>query len=131
MVRINNSLPSGEFRLGGTTKQRLVLPVVLFILCAVETFFHFYLAPVQRATQHISKSFPTTLLRGQSTDVTAAAGQCRFYLAESAIPRSGLGLFTAVDLQKGDEAQSMPDICIYVADTPADTHFWHTYFGEI
>lgn len=36
--------------------------------------------------------------------------QCRFYLAESAIPQSGLGVFTAVDLKKGDEAQSLPDI---------------------
>lgn len=49
--------------------------------------------------------------------------QCRFYLAESAIPQSGLGLFTAVDLKPGDEAQSMADVCVYVADTPRKTHF--------
>ena len=49
--------------------------------------------------------------------------QCRFYLAESAIPMSGLGLFTAIAIAEGEQAQSMADICIYVADTPEGTHF--------
>ena len=53
----------------------------------------------------------------------AVQEQCRFYLAESAIPMSGLGLFTATDIATGEQAQSMPDICIYVADTPEGTHF--------
>jgi hypothetical protein len=48
---------------------------------------------------------------------------CRYYLAESAIPHGGLGLYTAIDLTEGQEAQSMPDICIYVADTPPRTSF--------
>ena len=52
--------------------------------------------------------------------------QCRYFLAESAIPRGGLGLFTAVDVKKGELAQPMPDICIYVADTPKKTDF-HTH----
>jgi hypothetical protein len=48
---------------------------------------------------------------------------------------SGLGLFTAIDLVPGQEAQSMPDICIYVADTPDgtdfETHSWarDVFFG--
>jgi hypothetical protein len=55
--------------------------------------------------------------------------QCRFYLAESAIPQSGLGIFTTVDIATGDRTQSMADICIYVADTPKhgthfETHSW-------
>jgi hypothetical protein len=49
--------------------------------------------------------------------------ECRFYLAESAIPMGGLGLYTAIDIPKGAQAQSMEDICIYVADTPDDTDF--------
>jgi SET domain len=49
--------------------------------------------------------------------------QCRYYLGESAIPKGGLGLYTVIDLKEGDEAQSMGDICIYVADTPSGTHF--------
>jgi hypothetical protein len=55
--------------------------------------------------------------------------QCRFYLAESAIPQSGLGIYTTVDIATGDRTQSMADICIYVADTPKrgthfETHSW-------
>lgn len=55
--------------------------------------------------------------------------QCRFYIAESALPKSGLGVFTTIPLNKGDMSQSMPDICIYVADTPKrgthfETHSW-------
>ena len=55
--------------------------------------------------------------------------QCRFYIAESALPHSGLGVFTTIPLAKGDMSQSMPDICIYVADTPKrgthfETHSW-------
>jgi hypothetical protein len=50
---------------------------------------------------------------------------CQYYLAESAIPMSGLGLFTTQSIAKGQMSQSMPDICIYVADTPQKdyTHF--------
>jgi len=49
--------------------------------------------------------------------------QCRYFLAESAIPQGGLGLFTAVDIQEGELAQPMSDICLYVADTPDNTDF--------
>ena len=55
---------------------------------------------------------------------------CQYYLAESAIPMSGLGLFTTHPIEKGQMSQSMPDICIYVADTPKqdythfETHSW-------
>jgi len=52
--------------------------------------------------------------------------QCRYFLAESAIPRGGLGLFTAIDIREGELAQPMHDICIYVADTPKRTDF-HTH----
>jgi hypothetical protein len=52
--------------------------------------------------------------------------QCRFFLAESAIPRGGLGVYTASDIKAGELAQSMPDVCIYVADTPEGTAF-HTH----
>jgi hypothetical protein len=51
--------------------------------------------------------------------------QCHYFLAESAIPMSGLGLFTTQPIQKGEMSQSMVDICLYVADTPGRdyTHF--------
>jgi hypothetical protein len=67
---------------------------------------------------------------------TSALGdQCRYYLAESAIPKSGLGIFTAVGVQP-DQVVSIPDICIYVADTPVGiqlrTHSYGrtTFFGQ-
>jgi hypothetical protein len=60
---------------------------------------------------------------------TDLAKNCRFYMAESAIPNGGIALFTAFDLAMGEEAQPMPDVCIYVADTPKirtafRTHSW-------
>ena len=62
--------------------------------------------------------------------------ECRYYLAESAIPMGGLGLYTAVDIMAGQQAQSLLDICIYVADTPDhtdfETHSWarDVFFGQ-
>ena len=62
---------------------------------------------------------------------------CRYYLGESAIPHGGFGLFTTISIEKGMETQSMPDICIYVADTPLNgtafrTHSWNNrkWFGQ-
>jgi hypothetical protein len=49
--------------------------------------------------------------------------QCRFFLAESAIPKGGFGVFTAIDIKSGELAQTDLDICIYVADTPSGTAF--------
>jgi hypothetical protein len=50
---------------------------------------------------------------------TDAFSECKFYLAESAIPHGGLGMFAGVGLQQGE--QWGVDICLYVADTPHDT----------
>jgi hypothetical protein len=61
---------------------------------------------------------------------------CSYYLAESGIPMGGLGLYTAIDIPKGSQAQSGLDICVYVADTPDDTdfesHSWarDVFFGQ-
>jgi hypothetical protein len=64
---------------------------------------------------------------------TDAFDQCRFYLAESAIPHGGLGMFAGVGLPQGE--QWGVDVCLYVADTPRHTHLsshtWGhgTFFG--
>jgi hypothetical protein len=48
------------------------------------------------------------------------AEQCQFYLAESAIPQGGLGIFVGGQgLLKGDVI-GFPDICIYVPDMDND-----------
>ena len=67
---------------------------------------------------------------------TGNAEQCDFYLAESAIPHGGLGVFTTKPLAKGSPAQAWPDICVYITDaskkrgTEVITHTWQTYrFG--
>jgi hypothetical protein len=62
-------------------------------------------------------------VRGASRQPTQNNQECRFFLAESAIPKGGLGIFSAIDIVQGQEAQSMPDVCIYVADTPKGTQF--------
>ena len=61
---------------------------------------------------------------------------CDFYLAESAIPHGGLGVFTVKPLAKGSPAQGWPDICVYLTDasskrgTEIDTHTWQSFrFG--
>jgi hypothetical protein len=51
-----------------------------------------------------------------------SSSSCRFYLAESAIPHSGLGIFTAVGLHKGDNY--IPDICLYVSDMVRPESEW-------
>jgi hypothetical protein len=77
-------------------------------------------------TNTISKTLLTT--SSAPTYKSTNDEHCRFYLSESAIPQSGLGIFTSVSLQEGDMAQPFSDICIYVADTPKgrSTHF-HTH----
>jgi hypothetical protein len=70
---------------------------------------------------------------------TDAFAECRFYLAESAIPNGGLGMFAGVGLKQGE--QWGVDICLYVADTPHGTHlsshtwghgtFFGTYVGVV
>jgi hypothetical protein len=62
--------------------------------------------------------------------------QCRYYLAESAIPNGGLGIFTAVGVQP-DTVLNV-DQCIYVHDAPRfkgfqlRTHSYgrSTFFGQ-
>lgn len=53
---------------------------------------------------------------------------CRWYLAESAIPNGGLGVFTGIGLHR-DDTVGVPDICIFVSDPPDHwTHLRsHTY----
>ena len=61
---------------------------------------------------------------------------CRWYVAESAIPNSGLGIFTGIGLHKGEDI-GYPDICLYVSDgdfdqTHLSSHTWGAnYFGTI
>lgn len=72
---------------------------------------------------------------GSTTDANTVSAQCEFFLAESAIPMAGLGVFTARSIQKGQPAQPAPDMCVYITDadpprTEIDTHTWQDYrFG--
>jgi hypothetical protein len=69
-----------------------------------------------RRNENFQVSETTFYTPGLRTD---AFDQCKFYLAESAIPHGGLGMFAGVGLQQGE--QWGVDICLYVADTPHDT----------
>ena len=81
---------------------------------------------VPRATTGLSLSSNYAPIRGGAHNRVSISKnnlECRFFLAESAIPNGGLGIYTAIDIEKGHEAQSMKDVCIYVADTPEGTQF--------
>jgi hypothetical protein len=60
---------------------------------------------------------------------TDAHGECRFYLAESAIPHGGIGMFAAMGVATG-EAVGNVDICLFVTDTPRDTHLSSHTWGR-
>jgi hypothetical protein len=66
----------------------------------------------------------------QQQDQQKNLPECRWYLAESAIPQSGLGIFTAIGLHK-DDMIGYPDICIFVSDGPDHwTHLRSHSFGR-
>eukprot|EP00539_Tryblionella_compressa_P001815 CAMPEP_0178736760 /NCGR_PEP_ID=MMETSP0744-20121128/2614_1 /TAXON_ID=913974 /ORGANISM="Nitzschia punctata, Strain CCMP561" /LENGTH=627 /DNA_ID=CAMNT_0020389259 /DNA_START=30 /DNA_END=1913 /DNA_ORIENTATION=- len=60
---------------------------------------------------------------------------CHSYLAESSIPRGGLGVYTGVAIPKGEPVQPVPDLCVYIFNarppyTETSTHTWQDYrFG--
>ena len=59
--------------------------------------------------------------------------QCRFFMAESAIPYGGLGVFTVRDIPKRGMAQPGSDICIHVVNPPVKmtTFGSHSWAGSI
>lgn len=89
------------------------------------------LQPTGMVGQH-SNDNNINSLRGVHDDDST----CRWYLAESAIPHGGLGVFTGIGLHKGDMV-GFPDICIFVSDAPVKwthlrSHSWGggTFFGQ-
>lgn len=91
----------------------LLTASVLVVVCVILIGFN----TLQRT------SAPRLIANTPSLRFRPDTASCRFFLAESAIPHGGLGLYTAIDIKKGDFAQSMADLCIYVADTPKGTDF--------
>jgi len=74
---------------------------------------------------HSLKQGGHTAINHKNNDDT----QCRWYLAESAIPHGGLGVFTATGLHQGDTV-GFPDLCIFVSDAPDHwTHLRSHTFG--
>jgi len=75
----------------------------------------------QHLTQNSIHSLRQTQTRsvyGGNRDEGQDQDQCKFYLAESAIPMGGMGIFTAAGLHPG-EVVGIPDICIFVSGTIA------------
>ena len=82
---------------------------------------HSQTSPVSALLSSSSSSF---------TDDREQKFECRWYLAESALPHSGLGIFTGISLHK-DDMIGYPDICIFVSDGPSDwTHLRSHSFGR-
>ena len=94
---------------GGRNASRLGYRRSLMLLLFVATIgvFCFFTGNELRSLSNYSYNL-------RSTSASSPVGQlgCDFYLAESAIPHGGLGVFTAKPLEKGAPAQPWPDICV-------------------
>jgi SET domain len=138
MVQIRSDSPRGErttadkaHRTSTTTlaaaaaasRSGLRWTTALLVLVTVMAGAVYHLTAATATAVTASKDARAFVSTTSSQQLRGSDNECRFYLGESAIPGSGLGLFTAIDLQPGQEAQSMADICLYVADTPRRTHF--------
>jgi hypothetical protein len=70
--------------------------------------------------------------------VGTSNGECGLYLARSAIPNGGLGIFVGRrGIAEPNRVVGFPDVCIYVADTPRDlkqlrshSYGYGTFFGQ-
>ena len=87
-------------------------------------------APVLRAgTKEVSAHTVNSYQQHHASALTTSSSsssdndQCRFYLAESAIPNGGLGIFAGIGLHPGDTV-AFPDICLFVADMQAPVEQW-------
>ena len=60
---------------------------------------------------------------GERSSSRSSAETCKLFMAESTIPNSGMGMFTAVPLTKGDTV-APADIAIAIADLP-----WHNGYS--
>ena len=158
MVRVRSRSPTSSQNAVWSSIRRVMAVVTIIVTIGIITFMTFdidYNVAVTTKNSPSSSSGSSPRIRssnknnGVSPSSTSALsfssvrqGQpsmyyestndetCHYYLAESAIPMSGLGLFTTHFIEKGQMSQSMPDICIYVADTPKkdythfETHSW-------
>jgi hypothetical protein len=123
-IKVTSRDRSAESRLMKVGLTFCCITAVVFGFCAVNRN--------SLAGTKILSEATLSLLNSKLTAEDDA--QCRFYLAESAVPHGGFGLYTAIDIKEGEFAQSMPDICIYVADTPEgtafETHSWRSYIFD-
>jgi hypothetical protein len=131
------TVPSHQQRHGVFVPHRTLIPLSLAIVVLVGLQAKTLL---DGSTQRTHGLIPVTVGGGgQSTsyqgmlmqDDETASKECRWFLADSAIPNGGLGVFTAVGLHK-NEMVGFPDICIFVGDAPTkwtDHLHSHTYGG--
>ena len=80
----------------------LAVGVVAGVVLFVRVFAGYGTIQEDRALPKKPQTPPTPRLR----TTQSSHDQCRFYLAESAIPMSGLALFTVVDIDEGEMAQA-------------------------
>jgi len=110
----------------------------LFVSCSVayhlipSSYNKRYYSNVDQSTLLSTLAItPTPGLKGSLQELPSQETMCHYYLAESALKKAGLGVFTTMDISEGGETHPMPDICIYVTDTPRgtqlDTHTWQNW----
>ena len=122
--------------------MRFVFMMTLIII--LVTLYHYHNVTPRRFRRHhhyrgssrSNGNSPSSLYQLRAThshstpDYDQDSVECRWYLAESAIPHSGLGIFTAIPLHP-DDVIGYPDICIFVSDGPSHwTHLRSHSFGR-
>lgn len=121
-------------RKAGTSPFRRQLFILLACLCVsviilLRTEGFVSCAPSRPELDPLDVRSVSSLRNSQLRKHMDKESECHWYLAESAIPNSGLGLFTAKGVLPG-EMVGFPDICIYVGDAPKHwTHLRSHTFG--
>ena len=120
-----SSRKKGRIVCGSCRRHWLVCAIFICFVGVVE-FLLFNLHPIL-----LLSSTPLSISTEHSYKY-----KCDVYMAESALPRGGLGVFTGVALSTNELVKASPDVCLYVADasvkngTEYGSHTWQDYrFG--
>ena len=107
-------------------RRHWLLPYSFFACLGFVAFLAYYMA---------ANPFLISDNRGHpSSLVQKLVPTCDVYMAESALPGGGLGIFTGVALSENQLVKASPDICLYVVNasekTEHRTHTWQDFrFG--
>jgi hypothetical protein len=116
--------------------SRQVVPPFLCLLVGAVLLLELKSLDQERSSSRRATSHEVVQLRSRLP--VGDSDVCRYFLAESALPHGGLGLFAAVGIPRGHRVgmDGDGDFCIHITDPPAytmiDSHTWHSsnFFGQ-